>query len=138
MNEKILEIATRYEESSFFTRAGFSDEARASAESELNLTLPEQYVEYLNIFGHGGVGGVEILGVGCDGTLIFVEDTVFYRKYGLPLNLVVVENHDEWLTCIDCSTGKIVSWSQDEETLPECDCFDDYIVEEFQEAVDNL
>lgn len=138
MNKMILEMAAQYEEDSFFTRAGFSDEARARAEHELNLTLPDQYVEYLKTFGHGGVAGVEILGVGCNGNLIFVEETILYRKYGLPLNLVVVENHDEWLICADCDTGKIVSWCRDEDVLPEHDCFDDYVVNEYQEAIDNL
>lgn len=112
MNEKILGMANQYEDDSFFTHAGFTDEARAVAERDLNLVLPEQYFEYLKAFGHGGVGGVEVLGVGCDGGLIFVENTLFYRKYGLPLNLVVIENHDEWLACVDCETGKIVTWSQ--------------------------
>lgn len=138
MNEKILGMANQYEEDSFFTHAEFTDEARAVAEHDLNLVLPEQYVEYLKAFGHGGVGGVEILGVGCDGSLIFAVNTLLYRKYGLPLNLVVIENHDEWLACADCETGKIVAWSQGGEVLPEHDCFDDYVVEEFREAIDNL
>ena len=138
MNKEIVEMATRYEENSFFTHAEFTDELRAAAESELKLKLPEQYVDYLKAFGHGGVGGVEILGIGCDGSLIFVEDTKLSRKYGLPMNLVVIENHDEWLSCVDCDTGKMVTWAQDEEVLPEHDCFDDYVIEEFQEAIDNL
>lgn len=138
MNEIIVEMATRYSENSFFTRAGFTDEAREAAETTLGVTLPDQYVEYLKAFGHGGVAGVEILGVGCDGSLFFVEDTLLYRKYGLPVNLVVVENQDEWQMCSDCSTGKIVSWSRDEDALPEYDCFDDYVIDEFREAIDNL
>ena len=61
-----------------------------------------------------------------------------HHRDGLPLNLVVIENHDEWLACADCETGKTVTWSQGGEVLPEHDCFDDYVVEEFREAIDNL
>lgn len=138
MNEAIIEMATRYEEDSFFTRTGFTDEARKTAECTLGVSLPNQYVEYLETFGHGGVAGVEILGIGHDGSLIFVEQTMLYRKYGLPKNLVAIENQDEWLMCADCNTGKIVSWSRDEDALFEYDSFDDFIIDEFQEAIDNL
>ncbi|WP_195419750.1 SMI1/KNR4 family protein, partial [Collinsella sp. D33t1_170424_A12] len=91
MNHQILNMVDQHRENSFFTHAEFNDETRALAEQKLGLRLPEQYVEYLKTFGHGGVGGVDILGVGCDGSLIFVEETLLYRKYGLPKNLVVVE-----------------------------------------------
>lgn len=138
MNDQILNMVDQHREDSFFTHAEFNDETRALAEQKLGLRLPEQYVEYLKTFGHGGVGGVDILGVGCNGSLIFVEETLLYRKYGLPKNLVVIENQDEWLVCIDSVTGKIVSWSQGEDVLPEHDCFDDYVIEEFHEAIDNL
>lgn len=76
MNEIIVEMATRNAENSFFTRAEFTDEARATAESTLDVTLSNQHVEYLEAFGHGGVAGVGILGVGCDGSLLFVEETL--------------------------------------------------------------
>lgn len=138
MNKKILDMVSQHKEDSFFTRTGFTDELRVEAERKLGLTLPSQFVEYLANFGHGGIGGVEILGVACDAELIFVEETELYRKYGLPNNLVVIENHDEWLSCIDCDNGKVVTWAQGEEVLLEHNCFDDYVVEEFQEAIDNL
>ncbi len=138
MNERILEMVAQHKGDSFFTYAEFTDEARLRAERALAVSLPEQYVEYLKTFGHGGVAGVEILGIGHDGSPIFVDRTIFYRGYGLPENLVVVENQDEWLTCIDCDTGKIVSWAQPEGVMPEYNCFDDFVVDEFQEAIDNL
>lgn len=138
MNKKILEMAAQHKEDSFFTYDDFNNETRQRAEDALNVHLPEQYVEYLKMFGHGGVAGVEILGVCQSGSLAFVDSTQLYRRHGLPENLVIIENQDEWMTCIDCATGKIVSWSQDGSVLPEYDCFDDCIVDEFQEAIDNL
>ncbi len=138
MNEKILEAVAQHKEDSFFTHAEFSDENRTRAEETLGLSLPGQYVEYLKTFGHGGVAGVEILGIGCDGTLIFVDKTMLYRGYGLPENLVVVENCDEWVYCIDCSSAAVVSWEVDGEVKPEFDCFDDFVLSEYSDAIENL
>ena len=55
MNEKIFEMVAQYKEDSFFTYAEFTDEARVRAEKSLNVILPDQYVEYLKAFGHGGL-----------------------------------------------------------------------------------
>ena len=52
------------------------------------------------------------MGVGLTGRAIFVDETLDARKYGLPQNFVIIENVDEWQNCIDCNTGKIVSWDQ--------------------------
>ncbi len=138
MNEKILEMVAQYKGDSFFTYAEFTDEARVRAEKSLNVILPDQYVEYLKAFGHGGVAGVEILGMGCDGAMIFVDSTTLYRGYGLPESLVVVENCDEWLYCIDCSNGAVVSWEIGGDVKPEFDCFDDFLLSEYSDAIENL
>ena len=138
MNEKILETAVQYKKDSFFTYAEFTDEVRVKAEKILSVILPEQYVEYLKAFGHGGVAGVEILGIGCDASMIFVDSTMLYRGYGLPKNLVVVENCDEWLYCVDCANGTVVSWEIDGDVKPEFDCFDDFVLSEFADAIENL
>lgn len=138
MNEKILEMVAQYKEDSFFTYAEFTDETRVTAEKALKVILPEQYAEYLKAFGHGGVAGVEILGMGCDGSMIFVDSTLRYRGYGLPENLVVVENCDEWLYCVDCSNDAVVSWEIDGEVKPEFDCFDDFVLSEYADAIENL
>lgn len=138
MNEKILEMVAQHKEDSFFTHAEFADETRVTAEKALKVTLPAQYAEYLKAFGHGGVAGVEILGMGCDGSMIFVDSTLRYRGYGLPENLIVVENCDEWLYCVDCSNGAVVSWEIDGEVKPEFDCFDDFVLSEYADAIENL
>ncbi len=138
MNEKILEMVLQHKEDSFFTYAEFTDEARVKAEEALSITLPEQYVEYLKAFGHGGVAGVEILGIGCDASMIFVDNTMLYRDSGLPENLVVIENCDEWLYCVDCTNGTVVSWEIDGEVRPEFDCFDNFVLSEYTDAIENL
>ena len=138
MNETIAKMAKEYEEDSFFTHAPFTDEMLGAAQCELGVVLPTQYVDSLKEFGHGGVAGVSIEGVGCDGSLIFVEDTIEYRGLGMPSNLVIVENIDEWVYCIDCDTGHIVSWSQLDGVRDEYDDFDAFVIDEFTEAIANL
>lgn len=82
---------------------------RKSAQEQLDVTIPRQFLECLGACSHGGIGGVEILGVGLTGTMLFLDVTVRYRRYGLPHNLLVVENCDEWLYCLDCDIGEVVS-----------------------------
>ena len=95
-------------------------------------------IDCLNCLSHGGIGGVEILGIGFDGSLAFVEETMDYREEGLPENLIVVKNVGEWLYCLDCNTGKVVSWSIDDDVKPEFDSFDEFVIAEFKDAIENL
>lgn len=50
---------------------------------------------------------MEILGVELTGTMLSLEATTRYRRYCLPHSLLVVENCDEWLYCLDCDTGEV-------------------------------
>ena len=110
MDDQIIKVIRKYEQQGDFNYAKVSDDMIEKAEATLGVKLPEQYIEFLKMFGHGGIGGIETIGVGLTGRLIFVNTTLDYRDEELPNNLVVIENVDEWLNCIDCNTGKIVSW----------------------------
>ena len=110
----------------------------ANAEDILGLKLPKQYVDFLKMFGHGGIGGIEIIGIGLTGRLIFVERTLDYRDEGLPDNLVVIENVDEWVDCIDCNTGKVVSWDFTRYIKEDYSSFDDYLMDQINSAIENL
>ena len=101
----------------------------ASAQRLLGVTIPQQYVEFLDEYGHGGVGGVEILGVGPTGTMLFLEATLRYRKYGLPNNLLVIE---------DCDTGEVVSWDPVEGSIVDYSDFDAFLLDRAKDAIDNL
>ena len=138
MNNQILEIIGQYERPGDFNHAEVSEEMIQKSESALGVKLPDQYIEFLKMFGHGGIGGIETLGVGLTGRLIFVETTLDYREEGLPVNYVVIENVDEWLTCIDCNTGKIVSWDFSGYTKEDYDCFDSYLTDQMNNAIENL
>jgi hypothetical protein len=110
----------------------------ATAEKSLDLKLPKQYIEFLKMFGHGGIGGLEVLGFGLTGRMIFVDTTMEYRDEELPKNLVVIENVDEWLTCIDCNTEKIVSWDFSGHIKEDYDCFDDYLIDQMNNVIMNI
>ena len=79
-----------------------------------------------------------LLGVGLDGSMAFLEETLDYRKYGLPHNLLAVENCDEWLYCLDCDTGEVVSWSQVDGVLPGYPSFGDFLLQDLEDAIENL
>ena len=138
MNKQIIDIIKQYEKPGDFNYASITDEMISTAEKALGLTLPEQYVEYIKMFGHGGIGGIEIMGVGLTGRMIFVDTTLEYRDEDLPDNLVVIENVDDYLTCIDCNNGKIVSWDFTGYVKEDYECFDDYVMAQMKEAIDNM
>lgn len=138
MNDEIVKLIEEYQKPKSFNHAPFSKEERARAQQELGVDLPEEYVAFLNRYGHGGLDGFEILGVGLDGSNIFLQATIDYRKHGLPKNLVVIEDCDEWLECLDCDTGEVVSWSMDGDIAPTAPNFDDFLLEEIDNAVDNM
>lgn len=110
----------------------------ASAQRLPGVTITQQYVEFLDEYGHGDVGGVEILGVGLTSTTLFLEATLRHRKYGLPNNLLVIENYDEWQECIDCDTGEVVSWDPVEGSIVDYSDFDAFQLDRAKDAIDNL
>jgi hypothetical protein len=138
MNDQIATLIAQYEQESDFTHVAPTDEMIESAQRLLGVTIPEQFIEYLNEHSYGGVGGVEILGVGFTGEMLFVDTTLWYREYGLPHNLLAVENCDEWLYCLDCDTGEVVSWSRCDGVLPQSPCFDVFLLQDLEDAIEGL
>ena len=138
MNEIILNTIKKYEEKGDFNYASVTDKMIEDAEKQLGVKLPEQYIEYIKKFGHGGIAGLEIIGVGLTGRMLFVESTLEYRAEELPDNLVVIEKVDEWLMCLDCNTGKVVSWDFSGYIKDEYDSFDDYLIDQMDSAIENL
>lgn len=61
-----------------------------------------------------------------------------YRADELPENLVVIENVDEWLMCLDCKTEKVVSWDYTGYIKEEYDSFDDYLIDQMNNAIENM
>ncbi len=94
-----------------FLHTNPSDEELALSEKELGLKLPTEYVWFLKEYGHGGFF-FDFLGFGKNRTPLFVEKTLYERSFGLPQSLLVIEDNDEYVTCIDTVSDKIVTWSK--------------------------
>lgn len=139
MYDEIRKIISTYEQKGDFTYVLASSETINTAEQTLKVTIPEQYQWFLKNYGYGGIGGIEILGLGKNGKSIFVEETIKYRKYGLSHELILIENCDEWLYCINSLNGHVVMWSVNNR---ECDLaydnFIEYMMDRMRDAIDNL
>ena len=138
MNDSLKKLISKYEEPGDFTHAKVTDIELELAEKELGLTLPVEYVEFLKSYGHGGISGCCTEGIGLDGSYIFVENTLEYRTEGLPENYIVIENADEWLYCLDANTGKVMSWDMSGFTKEEYNSFDEYLMDQVNNAIDNM
>lgn len=138
MNNEIKQLVEAHVEDALFTYASPTEEAIRNSQDKLALTLPDQYLEYLETYGHGGIGGVEILGFGLDGSAVFVDETLEQRGLGLRKDLVVVEDVDEWVYCIDCGSEKIISWSPVDGERAAFNSFDEFVLSEFSDAIENL
>ena len=90
-------------------------------------------------YGQGGIGGVEILGISKINKAMFKDKTLEYRNYGLPNNLIVIENCDEWLYCIDVDTEKVVSWDRINGVLGErYATFLEFLIDRFNDEIENM
>ena len=137
MNESLKMLIKKYETPGDFSYARITKIQIKKYENQLKSRFPKQYTDFLLQYGHGGIGGIVILGIGKDGSPIFLETTLEHRADGLPHNFIVIENCDEWLNCIDCLTGQIVSWAPDFSQISFSE-FDEYLLSRFQDAIENL
>ncbi len=137
MNKTIETMISQHGDKGSFTHVAPTEEMLTEAQEVLGFPIPEQFLEFLNTYGHGGIG-FEVLGIGFDGSMPFLEETAEYREDGLPGNLLVVENCDEWLYCIDADSGEVVSWYFDDDPSVDYPCFDDYLIDRLNDAIENL
>ena len=116
-----------------------SDEELADAEKNLGFKIPEEYVWFLQTYGHGGMD-FDFLGYGLNGNAIFVNKTLHEREYGLPTDLLVIEDLGEYVKCIDTTNGKVVSWSKNDKdgVIDVADSFYEYFIEMIHNAIDNF
>ena len=137
MRQELLDVLQKYEEEGDFTHVAVTRKEIKDMENFLNVTIPEQYVEFLMKCGQGGIGGTEILGFGINGNAVFADETIQYRMYGLPDNFIVIENCDEWIYCLDCADGKIACWSNEIITYV-YESFEEYFLERLNDEIENM
>ena len=137
--DELYAFVKKYESIGDFTYADVTDEMLNGVERGLNIKIPEEYKRFLKEFGHGGIGGLEILGVGKNGSLIFEKETLKYRAYGLPTELIVIENCDEWIYCVNSINGKVVMWSIGDKGYSEVfDSFKTYLCDRINDMLENM
>ena len=141
MKNEIIEIIENNEEvfgDAFLMRFP-TDEELADAEKVLGLEIPEEYVWFLKTYGHGGFF-FEFLGYGLNGNAIFVTKNLHEREFGLPKELLVIEDCDEYVHCIDTISKAIVSWSKHDNDgiIKVADDFYKYFLDNIDNAIENF
>lgn len=121
---------------------GVDDDKIMEVEKKLNVTLPESFKWFLREYGHGGVAGVTILGIGLTGMPPVVKFTQYYRKYGMPKSLVVINSVDEWVYCLETSKmvdGEcpVIDWDLQGESVQHFDNFYEFLIKELERALED-
>ncbi len=139
MLNELYELIKQHESRGDFTYAVVTEDMLNKAEKRLGVRLPEEYKYFLKKFGHGGIGGIEVLGIGKNGVMIFEKETLRYRTYGLPNELIIVENCDEWVYCVNSLDGKVVMWSSGSSGYSQVfDNFETYLYDRVNDMLENM
>ena len=139
MYDNVYKIIKHHESKDDFAHAEVTEEMLVSSEKRLNVRIPAEYRRFLKTFGHGGIGGMEVLGIGKNGAMVFEETTLRFRGYGMPNNLLVIENCDEWVFCINADDGKVVMWSVGRAEYSEAyHCFDEFLSDRVNDILENM
>jgi SMI1 / KNR4 family. len=115
-SDKVEKIISENIHAGFFT-GGTQENVIKEIENRLGVTLPNSYKWFLLRHGSGGVFGVDIIGVGKSNQACVVIETEKKRKLGLNKELVVIEDCDEYIYCLDTSklsNGEcpVISWDE--------------------------
>lgn len=139
MFEKIAEMINQYEKKGDFTHAEVRDEIIFSAEKRLGAKLPEAYQWFLKNYGQGGLEGIETFGIGKSGEMVFVDKTIQFRLYGLSSKMIMIENCDEWIYCLDTRDESVLTWSLgDKKYHPVYTSFYEYLADRTSDAIENM
>lgn len=115
-----------------------SDKELSEAKVQLGFAIPAEYVWFLKTYGHGGFF-FELLGYGINGAAMLVDKTLHERQFGLPAQLLVIEDCDEYVVCIDSTTGQVVSWSKHDKdgVIGVAENFYEYFLNRVENAISN-
>ncbi|WP_028400051.1 SMI1/KNR4 family protein [Ectobacillus panaciterrae] len=142
MKQKILEMINQHEETADFDEE-IDDSVVKGIENKLGVTFPESYRWFVTNYNAGGICGVYILGYESPEEISVVESTERQRKFGLPKPYVVIEDVDDFVYCLDTGSMKegecpVITWDRVSGASPiRYNTFYDYVIDRFQEAIDN-
>ncbi|AKL97873.1 SMI1/KNR4 family protein [Endomicrobium proavitum] len=137
--EEIEHLVEKYKSAAFFT-GGVCESKIKDAQQQLGVSFPEQYKWFLSKYGHGGVNGSWIEGIGKSSEYPVVEQTKSIRKYSrknLNNQWVIIYDVDEYYYCLSCEDGKVRDWDLSGKTYYEIDSFLDFLYTIIMESVDN-
>lgn len=111
---KMLHTIKKIEEKfKLYKTKGASEELIAEAERQLNLSFPEDYREYLLMFGSISFGSTELTGLNIDGYANVVSVTLkeAQRNKSFPKGSIVLENTGiEGLLMLQHPDGEVYEW----------------------------
>lgn len=109
--EKLRSLIVDNQEECFYIPR-VPDDAVTKISEMLSVTLPKDYVVFLENYGMLIAYGVEILGCGLTGIPPVVIATQRYRTFGLRHNAIVIREIDEWVECLDLLSGEVFTWDR--------------------------
>jgi hypothetical protein len=138
MDNTIIEMIEEYmEDKDFFGPA--DEEKIEKAENTLGIKFPKEYREFIQMYGSGGICGVELVGVENLEASV-VQATERYRELSLDKNVVVIQDSGEFVKCMNTldNDSAVYSWNRGEKKLNiRYESFTEFLIDEFQEAIDN-
>lgn len=138
MHDRLYLTIKENESKGDFTYANVTDRMLNEAETLLGLKIPNAYRWFIENFGQGGIGGIEVLGIGKNGKMVFVDETIKYRSYGLPKDVILIENCDEWVYCIQPQSGRVGMWSPGDEICNDTyESFEAYLLDRINDILEN-
>ena len=141
MDKRIEKMIEEYRESDGIFGYPASEEEIRRAEEMLGVKFPEEYREYIQRYGIGGICGTFLEGIDGNEIPSVVKVTEDYRKYyGLEDNVVVIQDIDEFAMCmrtVDNDKAVYTRYRHVKKLFKSYDSFTDFIIDEFQEGIDN-
>lgn len=110
LNGTIKKIEEKFK---LYKTKGASEELIAEAERQLNLSFPEDYKQYLLMFGSISFGSTELTGLNIDNYANVVSVTLkeAQRSNSFPKEAIVLEDTGiEGLLILQQSDGEVYEW----------------------------
>ena len=135
--EKMIQSYT--EENDFF--GAIAEEQISKTEDILSLKFPIEYREFIKEYGSGGICGVDLVGIEGDLGASVIKATERYRKLGLDSKYVVIQDLGEYIMCMNTvdNDAFVYSWDRSDPVIKkEYNSFAEFLIDVFQERIDNL